>query len=225
MSIVIDVASLEQRIKKIKDEFHQKKGKYITYVESKDIKCKEKEKLEKKHERLDKTRVMFMQSAEYQREKIKVEFENIVTNALQFIRNEDISFEIDIEEKRGRAEAKFFVKTVRDGVVNRKPLENTSLKDSKGDGVSSIVKIALNVALLELSGQEGPLVLDEPAKEISKEYIDNTSEFLKQISEAFGRQIIMITHIDKMSNVADKKFIFSLEGVISKVEEILLNAA
>lgn len=225
MSTIIDIASLEQKIKKIKNNFYQQKGKYKNLVDTRENKIKEKEKLEKKYERLDKTRIIFMKSAEYQREKIKAEFEKIVTNALQFIRNEEIYFEIDIENKRKRHEATFWIKTIRDGVVNRMEITNTSLKNSRGDGVLSIVKIALNVALLELSGYNGPLILDEPAKEISKEYIENTAEFLKKISEAFNRQIILITHIDKMANVADKKFVVKLDGTISRVEEMLLNTS
>ena len=62
-------------------------------------------------------------------------------------------------------------------------------------------------------------------KEVSKEYVDRTAEFLKNISSAFNRQIIMITHIEKMADVADKKFAMSLEGTVSRIEEFILNAA
>lgn len=216
----MEVSVLEKRLNGIKDRFNQKKGKYDALLENKAKKEKELEKLKKMHERLEKARLMFMKTAEYQRDQIKKEFEKIVTQALQFIRNEEIFFEIDLEEKRGRAEAKFFIKTIRDGVATRTPLEDTSLKDSRGDGVSSIVRIALSIALLELSGRSGPLVMDEPAKEVSVEYIENSADLLKKISETFSRQIILSTHIDSMSNVASKKFSVKLIGTESVVEEV-----
>jgi len=216
----IQITELEQRLKNIKDQFSQKKGKHKNFIENKEKKEKEFAKLEKQKERLEKARLMFMKTAEYQRDQIKKEFEKVVTQVLQFIRNEEIYFEIDLEEKRGRAEAKFFVKTIRGGIITRTALEDTSLKDARGDGVSSLVRIALSVALIELSKRDGPLFFDEPAKEVSAEYVENTAKLLKTISEKFQRQIITSTHIDIMSNVADKKFKISLEGTESVVEII-----
>lgn len=216
----IQVIELETRLKNIKDKFSQKKGKYQNFVESKEKKEKELEKHKKQHERLLKARAMFVKTAEYQRDQIKKEFEKIVTQALQFIRNEEIYFEIDLEEKRGRAEAKFFIKTIRGGITTRTALEDTSLKDARGDGVSSIVRIALSVALMELSKRNGPLFSDEPAKEVSAEYVEKTAELLKKISEMFNRQIIMSTHIDAMTNYADKIFKIKLVGTESVVEVI-----
>lgn len=213
----MDLAQLEQIINRGKTKFLQEKGKYDNLISMKQERLEEIENLKKKSEILDKSRIFLMKSAEYQREAIKSEFENMVTNALQYILEEDISFEIDIKEIRGRAEAEFFIKSIRDGIVTR-----TGIETARGDGIADIVGLALNIAQIECTNpkNKGPLVLDEPAKQVSAEHIENVGNFLKEISEAFDRQIIMITHIDKLGDMADAKFLVKLEGTESKVERI-----
>ena len=213
----MDIALLEQEINLAKEKFLQDKGKYENLVSIKKSKENEIENLKKKRENLDKARIFLIKSAEYQRQQIKTEFEEMVSQALQYILEEEIYFEIDIHETRGRAEAEFFIKSIRDGVTTR-----TGIETSRGDGVADIVGLALSIAQIECTNpkNKGPLVLDEPAKQVSAEHIENVGNFLKEISEAFDRQIIMITHIDKLGDMSDAKFLVKLEGTESKVERI-----
>lgn len=213
----MDIALLEQEINLAKEKFLQDKGKYENLVSIKKNKENGIENLKKKRENLDKARIFLIKSAEYQRQQIKTEFEEMVSQALQYILEEEIYFEIDIHETRGRAEAEFFIKSIRNGVTTR-----TGIESSRGDGVADIVGLALSIAQIECANpkNKGPLVLDEPAKQVSAEHIENIGKFLKEISEAFDRQIIMITHIHKLGDIADAKFEVKLEGTESKVTRI-----
>lgn len=213
----MNIALLEQEINLAKEKFLQDKGKYENLVSIKKSKENEIENLKKKRENLDKARIFLIKSAEYQRQQIKTEFEEMVSQALQYILEEEIYFEIDIHETRGRAEAEFFIKSIRNGVTTR-----TGIESSRGDGVADIVGLALSIAQIECANpkNKGPLVLDEPAKQVSAEHIENIGKFLKEISEAFDRQIIMITHIHKLGDIADAKFEVKLEGTESKVTRI-----
>ena len=213
----MDITLLKQEINLAKEKFLQDKGKYENLISIKESKENEIENLKKKRENLDKARIFLIKSAEYQRQQIKTEFEEMVSQALQYILEEEIYFEIDIHETRGRAEAEFFIKSIRDGVTTR-----TGIETSRGDGVADIVGLALSIAQIECANpkNKGPLVLDEPAKQVSAEHIENIGKFLKEISEAFDRQIIMITHIHKLGDIADAKFEVKLEGTESKVTRI-----
>jgi len=213
----MDITLLKQEINLAKEKFLQDKGKYENLVSIKKSKENEIENLKKKRENLDKARIFLIKSAEYQRQQIKTEFEEMVSQALQYILEEEIYFEIDIHETRGRAEAEFFIKSIRDGITTR-----TGIETSRGDGVADIVGLALSIAQIECANpkNKGPLVLDEPAKQVSAEHIENIGKFLKEISEAFDRQIIMITHIHKLGDIADAKFEVKLEGTESKVTRI-----
>jgi len=216
----MDIASLERTINLAKEKFLQDKGKYENLLEMKQTKEDAIVNLNNKKEQLDKARIFLIKSAEYQRQQIKTEFENIVSQALQYIMEEEVYFEIDIREVRGRAEAEFFVKSVRNGVTTR-----TGIETSRGDGVADVVGLALDIAKIECTNPKnlGPLILDEPAKQVSAEHIENIGNFLKEISEAFGRQIIMITHIRKLGDMADAKYEVRLDGTESKVTQINTN--
>lgn len=218
----MDIASLEKIIREAKEDFLKQKGKYDNLLAVKKEKEQEIKKLEENKEKLEKARVFLLKSADYQREQIKTEFENIVTQALQFILEEEIYFEIDIRELRGRAEAEFFIRSIRDGVITR-----TGIEASRGDGIADIVGLALDIAKIECANPKntGPLILDEPVKQVSERHIENVGRFLSEISKTFNRQIIMITHNPKLTKFADSMFEVYLEGTESKVVPLYSNEA
>ena len=83
-----------------------------------------------------------------------------------------------------------------------------------------VVSLALRVAMLLSYNNPplaGPLVLDEPAKHVSGEYIKNVTNFLKEVNQISKRQIIVITHQQHLSEVADKAFQVELDGKASNV--------
>lgn len=133
------------------------------------------------------------------RENIKGGFEKIVTHALRSIVGEDYSFAITFDKRGNQQEANF---TIKSGDLS----EAFNPMDSRGGGIIDIVSLALRVSLLELTQPkvDGPLILDEPFKHLSKEYIENANVFLKGLSDKLGRQIICVTHIRELANEADK---------------------
>ena len=76
----MDIALLEQEINLTKEKFLQDKGKYENLVSIKKSKENEIENLKKK-ENLDKARIFLIKSAEYQRQQIKTEFEEMVSQS------------------------------------------------------------------------------------------------------------------------------------------------
>lgn len=158
------------------------------------------EKLKEDINILDKVNMLFKRSSEFARNQSKKQIESLVTKCLQYVFQEEISFEIEIKELRGRPSAKFYVTNIIDGKeIKLEP------EESKGGGVVDIVSLALRIAFLETHKPKilGPLILDEPAKHVSDEYIYNVSNFLKESSELFNRQIIMITHNNYLASIGD----------------------
>lgn len=201
-----------EKFNSIKNNFLKEKGKYESLLKSKEEKEKKLNKLKDNSITYDKARLLLLKTAEYQRLQVKKDMEDLVTKALQYIREEDISFFIDKKEVRGRIEYDFKIITNRNGIKTV-----TDVMESRGDGVSDIVALALDIAMIELSGVSGPIILDEPAKQVSKNYINNIGEFLKDLSIAFDRQIIMITHNKDLMYVGDNKINVVLEGTETKV--------
>ncbi len=168
---------------------------------------------------LEKVNLLFQRTSEFARNQAKLQIESLVTNCLEFVFDDNIKFEIEIKELNGRPHAKFYVVTNQgENEVRLEP------ELSRGGGVVDVVSLALRIAFLEIHKPkiEGPLMLDEPGKHVSSNYIFNVSSFLKKVSELFGRQIIMITHNDFLSSIGDNSYIVQLDNGISNVEQLKL---
>jgi DNA repair exonuclease SbcCD ATPase subunit len=163
---------------------------------------------------LEQVRVLLQKTSDYAREQSRQKIESLVTNCLQYIFDSSIEFRIEMNEVRGRSEAEFYVVSKFNGeVIKTKPQE------ARGGGVVDIVSLAIRVAMLQCSSLEidGPIILDEPAKHVSDEYITQVAEFLKQISEMFNRQVIMVTHNRHLSEIANRAFRVELKNSRSVV--------
>jgi DNA repair ATPase RecN len=152
---------------------------------------------------LEQVRILLQNTAEHARDQAKQQIEMIVTHALQFIFGSDIAFRIQMVNIRGRTEAEFLiVSRYGDFTVENQP------EEARGGGIVDVVSLALRFALLQSyqPALSGPLVLDEPAKHVSEEFMTNVGDFLKHISQVFQRQVIMITHNSYLAEIADQSY-------------------
>jgi DNA repair ATPase RecN len=163
---------------------------------------------------LEQVRILLQRASEYAREQIKQQIEMLVTHCLQFVFGPYLEFKIELSEIRGKADAEFYVISIFDNMkVKTKP------QDARGGGIVDVIALALRIAVIQSTSSygDGPLILDEPAKHVSSEYIANVAQFLKQISEVFHRQIIMITHNQYLSEIADLAYRVELKDGSSVV--------
>ena len=160
-------------------------------------------KLREQKDILEKVACVFQKTAEFSREQAKEQIEWLVTNALQAVFGGDIAFVIELRQVKNRTEADFFVRSVYEGVeVKVRP------EQSRGGGIVDIIALALRFAMLHLfqPAIAGPIILDEPAKHVSEEYVAQVAEFLRNISNYFDRQVIMVTHNSYLSEAADTAY-------------------
>ena len=165
-------------------------------------------------ELLEKVVILFQKTSEFARLQAKKQIETLVTKCLQYVLETDIEFVIELDELRGKANAEFYVvNSTEDMIIKTKP------ELSRGGGVVDIISLALRIAFLQIHKPriEGPLILDEPAKHLSEEYVFNVGEFLKQTSEMFNRQIIMVTHNHHLSAISNKAYRVELSGTTSSI--------
>ncbi|MFC4077917.1 ATP-binding protein [Salinithrix halophila] len=173
--------------------------------------------LSAKRDIFDKVRVLLQQSAEHARAQAKAQMETLVTNALQYIFGPLFRFEIELTEHGGKPVAEFYVITDWEGTsVKTKPQE------ARGGGIVDITSLALRIALIETfrPRPKGPLILDEPGKHVSREYVVPMLEFLKSTGEMFGRQIVLITHDPHLTEGADQAFEVQIKGGATLVRPI-----
>lgn len=116
----------------------------------------------------------------------------VVTRCLAAVFDDPYTFEINFEKKRGRTEPQLLFK--RRGLVLEDP------HNEAGGGVVDIAAFALRVAAVIMGRPRvrPVLLLDEPFRFVSEEYIPRVRELLEELSVELDLQIIMITHINEL---------------------------
>ncbi|MDI6825024.1 MAG: ATP-binding protein, partial [Bacillota bacterium] len=146
-------------------------------------------------------------AAEQARRDAREQVELLVTDALRYVFGPHLEFQVVTQERAGRSEAEFYVvSSFGSQRVQNRP------QDARGGGVVDVVSLALRAALLLLARPplEGPIVLDEPAKHVSEEYIARVASFLKETSSSFGRQVIMVTHNQHLAHTGDRAYLVEM---------------
>lgn len=216
--MITQISELDDYLAKSKEFLSIEQGKYSKLKEQVAINKENSKKIELELELLEKVSILFQKTSEFAREQAKVQVESLVTKCLQFVFETEIEFLIEIEELRGKANAEFYVvNESEDRIIKTKP------ELSRGGGVVDIVSLALRIAFLQTHKPriEGPLILDEPAKHVSDEYIYNVADFLKQTSSLFNRQIIMVTHDDHLASIGSSAYRVDLKGFTSTITEVI----
>lgn len=211
----MDLRELDQNLSKLNNKILSDEGKIEILndqLEKIDKKLADKEKYS---EVLTQVSLLFQKTSEFAREQSKRQIEDTVTKCLQFIFETDIEFLIELSEARSVPIADFFVQSNYSEGYSIK----TKPEIARGGGVVDIISLALRIAFLQQNQPmlSGPLILDEPGKHVSNDYIFNLGEFLKQSSNIFNRQIIMVTHNPHLSQISDKAFQVKNKRGISEV--------
>jgi DNA repair ATPase RecN len=212
------ISQLEQNLNNLNNFISKQDGKRSQLLE---IKKKEEEVLEfinTQYNLLEQVMILFQKTSQFAREQAKSQIEILVTKCLQYIFESDMEFQIDIEELRNKPNAEFYVvNDTADFFLKTKP------EQSRGGGIVDIVSLALRISFMQTHKPsiEGPLILDEPAKHVSEEYIYNVGDFLKQASEMFNRQIIMVTHNPHLAAISENLYRVQLIGTTSDVSKTI----
>lgn len=215
--MITNLLELDEYLIKSKEYIARESGKRDKIQEQLEIQKETIRNIEIEIELLSKVIILFQKTSEFAREQAKNQIESLVTKCLQFIFESDIEFLVQIEEQRGKSNAEFYVvNKIEDVLIKTKP------ELSRGGGVVDIVSLALRIAFLQIHKPkiEGPLILDEPAKHVSDEFIFNVADFLKQTSELFNRQIIMVTHNHHLAAIGNNAYRVDIKGSKSMVTRI-----
>lgn len=214
----MNLEELNKKLEQINSKLNIEKGKLQVISQNFENTKKELDKEIKYEDLLTKVILLFQKTATYAREQSKRQVEDLVTRCLQFIFETDIEFLIELSEKRSVPNAEFYVRSNYDegySIITKPELE-------RGGGVVDIISIALRIAFIQLHKPvlQGPIILDEPGKHVSEDYIFNLGDFLSKSSSLFKRQIIMVTHNAHLAQICDKSYSVDIKNGVSCVEEI-----
>lgn len=213
----MQVEELYLALKKFETYYHKRRWEEEKLQKERALTIQRCGELVKEIDILQQTRLLLQEASDFAREQARAQIEHMVTNALQFTFGDEISFKVEVQERRGQPDAEFYVVSEYNGFeVKNRP------QDARGGGVVDVISLALRVALLQTSRPPlaGPLLLDEPAKHVSEEFAPNVARFLKSLSDMFGRQVVMVTHNQHLTEAADAVYIVEMKEGKSIVKKI-----
>lgn len=213
------IDKLESGLKDEMNEYYKQKGRMETLTELYNKSSDKLDKLKKENDKLQKVKLLLQNASRFAREQSKTQMEYLVSQCLQYIFDPSMEFRIELVEKANRIEGEFYVVSkINNSEIVTRP------QDSRGGGVVDVISLALRIAMMEIHDPkiDGPIILDEPAKHVSEDFIANVAEFLKQISTLFNRQIIMVTHNNHLLESADVCYSVKLNEGVSIVESVNL---
>lgn len=173
--------------------------------------------LEEYVEKLSKVQQLFQMTAAFAREQSKVHIENMVTSCLRVVFPQEIRFIIEMAESNRRMHANFFIEDRIGGEVHQFPPQ-----EARGGGMVDVISLALRISFLLRATPplEKILILDEPAKHVSEDYIHNVAELLLQIAQEFSMQVVLVTHNRHLAYMGERVYEVSGEEGISIIREI-----
>lgn len=125
---------------------------------------------------------------------VKKSFENIVSNALNYVFADESYFKLEFGRRGNLADLDF-------NIVTAEKKEPGNLLDSESGGKVDIVALALRLVLLKITNNPGFIFFDESFSRVrGKQQLINASTFLQFIYEKFNRQIFLCTDQEEFVN-------------------------
>lgn len=184
---------LQIRANAISLRYHALKESLNSLYDIRSKKIEEAELLQKDEEILQQTMSLFKNLSEQENEKSKNLFISLVNYGLHSIFGEGVSFDLEMKQyATGTFYSPYLLK-------DNKPEDIMS----SGGGILDIVSFLCRIVVLVsfFPKESRVLRLDEPFKNLSKEYRDKAILLMKELHEQFAVQFIMVTHITEFSEI------------------------
>lgn len=202
-------------IENIKTLFQQCKG--INSQLNKDIEqyTVKKENLNNELKILEQSQAFLQKIAQETQQHLKFQVEDIVNLALETCFPGEYNFNINFNISRGKTEAELVF-------LDQKTKREIDPMNASGGGVVDLTSFALRIACYALeNGTDNVIILDEPFRFLSRDLQNRAGEILKILSKRMNLQIIMVSHIGEIINIADKVFEVKKDtNGVSKIKEI-----
>lgn len=191
----MELKELKQKVDELGNKVSYVHGSYQTMNYAYNENLKKIDKLSLDSELHSKAIELLSKVQTITRDKIKNEFEQLVTYVLRYITEEDYTFSL-IFEKRGNLQELKFAITTPDCDEELDPLQ------TRGGGVIDLVAFALRIVLIETSmpKNEGFIICDESFKHLSENYLPKIPLLINELSKKLDRQFIVISHEQEIIN-------------------------
>jgi hypothetical protein len=189
--------------------------------------------LKEEIERYERVARLLTTMGEEAQESAQRQFEDLVTRGLQVIFGEELSFHLVQSVRNNQAQVDFMIRSAYpvgcsackgtgsspdraactdcQGSGRTDQMVDTPVMEARGGGMAVVVSFMLRLVVLLLTPDvRRVLFLDESFAHVSAGYEPRVAEFLREIIDSAGVQIVLITHSDAYSDLADRHYALDL---------------
>lgn len=189
-----------ERVEKIRQMFLQSKGMLKQIDSDLTINQNKLQVLNNRIKLLEQAQAFLQKIAQDTQSQLKFQIEDIVNLALETCFPNEYVFQLQFTIARGKTDAELVF-------LSQKTGRQIDPMNASGGGVVDLTSFALRIASYALEqGIDNVIILDEPFRFISRDLQVRAGEILKTLSEKLGLQILMVTHIGEMIDIAEKVF-------------------
>lgn len=183
----------------LRNKIEQLKGQKLHIEKDIEVKLNSVNKKSRKLKRLEQAREIVKLVGLQTQEQLQIHISDITSLALESVFTDPYKLELEFIERRNKTECDIYF-TKND--VFHDPLE------ASGYGAVDIASFALRIASWSLNRQKtrNTIILDEPFKNLSKEFREAASQMVKEISQKLNIQFIIVTHDPVLASYSDKIF-------------------
>lgn len=187
-------------VEKIKQMFLQCQGISIQTKKYIEEYTEKKHQLEERQKLIEQSQAFLQKVAQQTQEHLRFQVEDIVNLALETCFPGEYTFQILFNISRGKTDAELVF-------LDQKTGRQVDPMNASGGGVVDLTCFALRIACYALEKEiDNVIVLDEPFRFLSRDLQERAGEILKTLSKKMNLQIILVSHIGEIINVADKVF-------------------
>lgn len=191
---------IQEEIKCKVDDAYTEKIKVETLLELLETKTVELNSKKELAELLEKVNTVLTNFFDLKRQGVIEKVENLVSYGLKAVFNQEYKFKVVIKPTANNVYTELKLEAIIDG----KAVE-TDIMDSHGGGFIDVIAFILRLVVMHYVGKDRRelLVLDEAFSHVSREYLDNLAEFIKELSEKLHVQMIIVTHKPELIECGD----------------------
>ena len=205
-------SELREKIREVSSELMVRKGQRDMIRTNKASLLEEVISINNRLDNLKLLETYLSQFADERQAQVYRQIETTVTEGLQAVFQEDIRLEIANKMVGARAETVFTI-------VSSTPAGelSTSIMDSRGGGVAAIVGFLVQAVLVLLTPDMRPILfLDETFRNVSEDYQAPLGEFIRELCDNTGLQVMLVTHQPTIAEFATD--VYSVKQVNGKTK-------
>ena len=197
--MVTDVAGLAARVAARRRQLDREVGRAQQVVADGEAAEAAIAELERLTDTCAKTAALLTTFGEQGQEGARAQFEAGASRALQMIFGTELSFGLVPGESGGQPTLVPVIRSVYGGTITE-----TSVLDARGGGMAAVVGFVTRLVMLQHTpGARRVLFLDESFGMAAKGFEPRIAEFLRMVADQAGVQIVLVTHSDAYSDLAD----------------------